>query len=272
MNRSNPADQATAAVRCTIWALAVLLASVSACSADDGGAATTSRPTTTSALPNSCGRVTAVFPVADVKDGPATDCTEWIGRSSGRAVLGSVGSASVWSRSTGHGTALIVGAVHTLGEGWFGPGGTAVEEMVWDPAAQVGVLRLHLMRPDGSGTDPLASPLFMLFNPAIAAERSGNRMQDVLPGEDFYVAVTDSQKFDVSGPVPQPEPVVHAPVPLYDPSEATLTAPTFDDAEAGALATPGSFRLGAEGDRCRPRDGRQDSSRSGSCSLCGCEQ
>ena len=114
MNRSNPADQATAAVRCTIWALAVLLASVSACSNGESGAATTfvstTTPSPTSALPDSCDRVTAVFPVAGLADGLAADCAEWIGRSSGRAVLGSVGSASVWSRRTGHGTALIVGA------------------------------------------------------------------------------------------------------------------------------------------------------------------
>ena len=227
------------AVRSRIWALAVLLASGAACSSGDGGAATTftstTTPTTTSVLPDSCDRVTPIFAVADLGDGTATDCAEWIDRSSGRAVLGSVGSASVWSRSTGHGTALIVGAVHPLGEGWFGPSGTAVEQTVWDPAAQVGVLRLHLMLPDGSGTDPFASPLFMLFNPAIAAERSGNRMQDVLPAEDFYVAVTDSQKYDVSMLAPQPEPIVHGPVSIYDPSEATLTAPTFDDAEAGTL-------------------------------------
>ncbi len=229
----------TVALRGTTWALAVLLASVSACASGDSGVATTfiatTTPTTTSLSPDSCDRITAVFLVADLADRPATDCATWIDRSSGRAVLGSVGSASVWSRSTGHGTALIVGAVHTLGEGWFGPGGTAVEETVWDPAAQVGVLRLHLMLPDGSGTDPLASPLFMLFNPAIAADRNGNRMQDVLPGEDFYIGVTDSQKYDVSGPVPQPEPIVHGPVPIYDPSEATSTAPTFAEAEAGAL-------------------------------------
>lgn len=239
MSRGNQPDQPRVAVRCRTWALAVLLASVSACSSGDGGDATTLTsaitPTATWALPDSCDRVTVVFPVADLAGGSATDCAEWIEMSSGRAVLGSVGSASVWSRSTGHGTALIVGGVHTLGEGWFGPGGTAVEETVWDPAAQVGVLRFHLMLPDGSGTDPLASPLFMLYNPPIAAERNGNRMQDVLPGEDFYVGVTDSQKYDVSGPVPQPEPIVHGLVPLHDPSEATLTAPTLADAEAGEL-------------------------------------
>lgn len=226
-------------VRGKIWVLLVLLASVPACSNGDAGAPATATspvpPTATSGVPDGCDRVTAVFPVAGLANAPSTDCGAWIDMSSGRAVLSSVGSASVWSRRTGHGTALIVGAVHTLGEGWFGPGGTAVEETVWDPAGQVGVLRLHLMLPDGPGIDPLASPLFMLFNPAIAAERNGNRMQDVLPAEDFYVGVTDSQKYDVSGPVPQPEPVVHDPVPIYDPSEATLTAPTSAGAEAGAL-------------------------------------
>jgi hypothetical protein len=150
-------------------------------------------------------------------------------------VLSSTGSASVWSRNTQHGTALVVGAVHTLGEGWFGPAGTPIEETVWDPGDQIGVLRLHVMLPDGAGPDPLAGPLFVLYNPAIAAERTGNLMQDVLPREDFYVGVTDSQRYDVSGPVPQPEPIVHGPVPLYDPSGATLTAPTFTETAGGEL-------------------------------------
>lgn len=232
-------NQATVTMRHMMWVIAVLLVSVAACSSGDSGTAPTPTstipPISTSAVPDSCDRVTAVFPVAGLEDASPGDCGEWIDRSSGRAVLGSVGSASVWTRSTEHSTALIVGAVHTLGEGWFAPAGTAVEETVWDPAGQVGVLRLHLILPDGSGTDPLASPLFVLYNPAIAPERNGNRMQDVLPREDFYVGVTDSQRYDVSGPVPMPEPIVHGPVPLHDPSDATLTAPTLAEAEAGEL-------------------------------------
>jgi hypothetical protein len=216
--------------------IAVLLVGTLGCS-DDGASSATSTlpPTTTPPVPDSCTRVTALFAVASPGNSPAGDCGEWVERSAGRAVLGSTGSASVWSRNTEHGTALVVGAVHTLGEGWFGPAGTSIEETVRDPSDQIGVLRLHVMLPDGSGPDPLAAPLFVLYNPTIAAERNGNLMQDVLPREDFYVAVTDSQRYDVSGPVPQPEPIVHGLVPLHDPFEVTLTAPTFADTQGGEL-------------------------------------
>lgn len=223
------AHTTTGPARHHTWIIAMLLVGASACSASDDAS------TTTSALPDSCNEVTTTFAAGAVTDAPTNDCREWISKSSGRAVLGSVGSASVWSRNTGNGTALIVGAVHTLGEGWFGPAGSAIEETLWDPADQIGVLRLYLRLPDGSATDPEASPLFMLYNPAIAPERNGNRMQDVLPSEDFYVAATDSQKYDVSGPAPTPEPIVHELVPLHDPSESTLATPTFAQAEDGEL-------------------------------------
>jgi hypothetical protein len=225
-----------ATVRHLVAMIAVLLAGSVGCTGGGASPTTSTLPaTTTPSLPDACNRVTTLFAVASPVDAPAGDCGQWIRRSAGRAVLGSTGSASVWSRNTGHGTALVVGAVHTLGEGWFGPAGTPIEEALWDPSDQIGVLRLHVMLPDGSGPDPLASPLFVLYNPAIAAERNGNLMQDVLPREDFFVAVTDSQKHDMSGPVPQPDPVVHGTVPLYDSSGVTLAAPTFADAQGGEL-------------------------------------
>ena len=71
-------------------------------------------------------------------------------------------------------------------------------------ASRTGVWRLFLPDPASGIPDTSATPLFDLYNPAIAAERNGNRMQDVLPLEDFYVAVADSQKLDMSGPVPAP--------------------------------------------------------------------
>ena len=150
-------------------------------------------------------------------------------------MLGSTGSVSVWSRRTQHGTAVIVGAVHTLGQGWFGPADTAVAEAIVDPSSQMGVPRLFLLLPDGSGPDPLASPWFGLYNPSIAAERNNNRMQDVLPREDFYVAATDRQKLDVSGLPPVPERIVHGQVPLYDPLNTTAIAPTFAETQPGVL-------------------------------------
>ena len=121
-----------------------------------------------------------------------------------------------------------MGAIHTLGQGWFGPEGNTVAAQLVDPGAETGVLRLFLALPDGSGPDRLASPWFRLYNTAIAAERNGNLMQDVLPREDFYVAATDSQKHDPAAlPQPMPSPIIPGDVPLYDPESATLAAQTF---------------------------------------------
>ncbi len=208
-----------------------------ACSSGDAGGTTTSTPPmtappTTAAVPVDCDQLTELFAVADA---PAGSCATWVDLAVGRAVNGSTGSATVWTRKTDHGTALIVGAVHTLGQGWFGAEGTAIAEAMVDPGAQIGIPRLFLWLPDGSGPDPLASPWFGLYNPAIAAERNGNLMQDVLPREDVYVAVADSQKLDVSGLAQTPDPIVHELVPLYDPTGVTLESPTFVATEAGEL-------------------------------------
>lgn len=185
--------------------------------------------------PADCEEVTSLFPVASIRSTPDHPCLEWIELSIGRAVQGSTGSATVWSRRTENGTALIVGAVHTLGQGWFGAADADVPALMANPAEQTGVPRLFLLRPDGSGPDSLASPWFGLYNPAIAAERNNNLMRDVLPREDFYVAVADSQKLDVSGFVPVPEPIQPGLVPIYDPSGVTLAAPTFAAANSSSL-------------------------------------
>ncbi len=160
---------------------------------------------------------------------------EWVDRSYGRAVRGSTASATIWSRRSEYGTALIVGAVHTLGLGWFGPADTAVSESIVDPGERVGVARLFLIRPDGSGPDALASPWFGLYNPAVEAGRNNNLLADVLPREDFYIAVTDSQKLDVTGLPPMVEPIVKADLTIYDPAEVTTSDPTWVNAVGGEL-------------------------------------
>ena len=95
--------------------------------------------------------------------------TGWIGPTVG--LWGSTGSATIWSRRSEYGTALIVGALHTLGLGWFGPADIAVSESIVNPDELTRVPRLFLIPPDGSGPDTLASPWFGLYNPAVAAER-----------------------------------------------------------------------------------------------------
>ncbi len=221
-----------------IVATASALALAACSGGDSGSAATTSSPVTTSstAAPTvlTCDRVSGLFLVSEVTSTPDS-CETWVEQSQGRAVQGSTGSASVWSRDTTNGTALIIGAVHTLGQGWFGAEGTEIAEAIADPAEQVGIPRLYLRLPDGSGPDAMASPWFGLYNPSIAAVRNGNLMHDVLPREDFYVAVTDAQKLDTSGLPPTPEPIGGGPVPLFDPAELTVTQPTYGEARAGEL-------------------------------------
>jgi hypothetical protein len=210
---------------------------VAACSDGPNGndpSTTTATTLVTSApVPDSCDDLTSLFPVDSVLESPSGSCLEWVNRSYGRAIQATTGSATIWSRRTEHGTALVVGAVHTLGEGWFGPSNTAVTESIVNPGSLTGIARLFLIRPDGTGPDHLASPWFGLYNPDIAAERNNNLMQDLLPREDFYVAVADSQKLDVSGLPPMVDPIITDAVPMYDPTAATTTDPTWADAVEG---------------------------------------
>ncbi len=190
---------------------------------------------TTAPVPDSCDTVTGLVSVPTLQSIPDHDCSGWIDLSIGRAVQASTGSASVWSRRTEAGTALIVGAIHTLGQGWYGPADTDVAERLEDPSNYTGIPRLFLQNPDGSGPDPLASPWFALYNPAIAGERNNNLMTDVLPREDFYVAVADSQKLQVSGLAQVPDPLTPGQVPLFDPNGVTLADETSGEAADGDL-------------------------------------
>jgi hypothetical protein len=208
---------------------------VAACSGDATGSTTTNVtiPTTSAPSPAGCDQPTPLFPIEAVLEGPDGPCLEWVNKSYGRVAQGSTGSATIWSRRSESGTALVVGAVHTLGLGWLGAADTAVTESMVNPGGLTGIPRLFLIRPDGSGRDDLASPWFGFYNPSIAAERNNNLLRDVLPREDFYVAVTDSQKLDVSGLPPIVQPIRGDGVPLYDPDGVSTTDPTWAPAEAG---------------------------------------
>ena len=128
-----------------------------------------------------------------------------------------------------------MGALHTLGLGWFGTADIAVSESIVNPDELTGVPRLFLIRPDGSGPDTLASPWFGLYNPAVAAERNNNHLVDLWPLEDFYIAVVDSQKLDVTGFQPVVEPIVRAEFAIYDPAEVTTSDPTWVNPVGGEL-------------------------------------
>ena len=133
-------------------ALAGLSILVAACSAGATGSTTTTvtTPATSPSTAVVCDAPTPLFPVAAVRDGPAGSCREWIDKSHGRAVNATTGSATIWSRRTEYGTALVVGAVHTLGLGWFGEADSPVTESMVNPGDLVGVARLFLIRPAGN--------------------------------------------------------------------------------------------------------------------------
>ena len=174
----------------------------------------------------------SLFPVTDALSDQDHPYHEWVYSLQGRVVKNSHMSASVWSLRPEAGTALIVSAIHTLGEGYLGPGGSMIEERLTDPSEQIGATRIYLVKEDGS-LDSLASVLFILYNPEVPADQSGNYLRDIIPRHDFFVGVIDSQKV-VMEPFPSaPEPLKHEPPIIFDPMEVTATAPTY------AGVTPG---------------------------------
>ena len=180
-----------------------------------------------------CQPVTPLFSVVEAISDQDNPCREWIYKLQGRVAKNSNQSASIWSLNTEAGTALVVSALHTLGEGWLGPGGTLIEEQLRDPNEKPGATRIFLVKGEDGSVDSLASVLFILYNPEIPPDQSGNHLLDVLPRHDFFVGVIDSQKV-VMEPLPgTPAPLKHEPPVVFDPSDLTTVAPTYADVNPG---------------------------------------
>jgi hypothetical protein len=176
--------------------------------------------------------INSLFPVTDVLSDQNHPHHEWVYNLQGRVAKNSHMSASIWSLRSEAGTALIVSAIHTLGEGYLGPGGSLIEERLTDPAEQLGATRIYLVKEDRS-VDSLASVLFILYNPEVPAEQSGNYLRDITPTYDFFVGVFDSQKV-VMEPLPNtPEPLKHESPIIFDPMNLTTTVPTYADVTHG---------------------------------------
>jgi hypothetical protein len=175
----------------------------------------------------------ALFSVRAALADPGHPCRDRLAELVGRVARNSGQSASVWSLDTGTGTGLVVSAVHTLGEGYLGPGGTDIPGGFRDPAGQAGATRIYLVE-DGAGTvSPLASVLFILYHPELPAAESGNYLRDILPRHDFFVGVIDSQRV-VMEPLPgTPGPLLPEPPAVYDPAGLTTADRTW------AAAAPG---------------------------------
>lgn len=174
--------------------------------------------------------ITPLFSVAEVIADQDHPHREWVYKLQGRVPKNSWMSASVWSLSTKAGTALIVSAMHTLGEGYLGPGGSLIEERLGDPTEKPGATRIFLVKEEYGSVDSLASVLFILYNPEVPPEQSGNNLRDIHPRHDFFVGVIDSQKV-VMDPLPSaPGPLRHESPVIFDPSHLTTVMPTATDA------------------------------------------
>jgi hypothetical protein len=194
-----------------------------------------------------CDEALGLFSVQAVLENPEHDCNAWIGPQYGRVAKDSIGTAAIWSRSNDFGLGLLLGASHTLGEGWFGDGDISAE--IVDPSEQGGVARLQLTPIDGSMPVSDLSPLFDFFHPEIPSSESGGGLLDIRPRHDFYLAVVDSQIFE-SGPMapvvdpltfeplplpisPVVDPLTFEPLPLFDPTGVTETDPIIAVPAAG---------------------------------------
>ena len=226
----------------TNWLLIICLIAIvlilSACNGDTTPPVTTTPSVTTTPLPTTtpptvCQPVTPLFSVVEVISDQDHPCWEWVFKLQGRVTKNSGQSASVWSLRTKAGTALIVSALHTLGEGYLGPGGSLIEERLRDPAEIPGATRIFLVKGEDGSVDSLASVLFILYNPEVPPEQSGNHLRDILPRHDFFVGVIDSQKV-VMEPLPnEPAPLRHEPPVIFDPLNLTTVAPTYGYADSG---------------------------------------
>jgi len=177
-------------------------------------------------------QVTPLLSVAEVISDQDHPYREWLYNLQGLVPRNGYSSASVWSLRTEAGTALIVSALHTLGEGYLGPGGSLIEERLGDPDENPGATRIHLVKEDGS-VDSLASVLFILYNPEVPPEQSGSNLLDIFPRHDFFVGVIDSQKV-IMDPLPgTPAPLKDEPPIIFDPSGLTTVAPTAVDVNPG---------------------------------------
>jgi hypothetical protein len=180
-----------------------------------------------------CQSITPLFSVKEVISDQDHPFHELVYKLQGRVAKNGQMSSSVWSLRSKAGTALIVSALHTLGEGYLGPGGILIEERLADPADKPGATRIFLVKDKDGSVNSLASVLFILYNPEVPADQSGNYLHDILPRHDFFIGVIDSQKV-VMDPLPgTPAPLKHEPPIIFDPSDLTTVAPTYTDVTSG---------------------------------------
>lgn len=175
--------------------------------------------------------------------GPVNDrCRAWAESVRGRVGRAAVGSFAVWTKRTVSGLPLVVGAMHTLGRGAAAPDRTAAVERLAPPEEE-GALRLLLVPPGGSLTSMDRALAFRFFHTSIPANENAPPYARLRPRHDFFVDVTDAQRFAADElNEPLPDSLRHGvPVPLYDPDGLTTTTPAFGSPKAGDMLAYAGF-------------------------------
>lgn len=181
----------------------------------------TQPPTAAPSLPPDCQQPHGVFSAALAVESPEHDCHPWVTKTAGRVMQSGSMSGVGWSTNLEEDVGLMLSAVHTLGEGWLAPAGKTAPLTLQDPSQQGGVVRLGLpsAKAEPSGQQAV---MFMMFHPEVPAEETGNRLHDIKPRHDFFVAAVDGQSFEASGSGNHlgvaPQPLQHSAPELIDPA------------------------------------------------------
>ncbi|MEZ4444837.1 MAG: trypsin-like peptidase domain-containing protein [Polyangiaceae bacterium] len=169
-------------------------------------------------LPADCEEPRGVFGVAEALADEGHPCHAWVRACAGRVLQSGNMSAALWTTQTAAGTGLFVSAIHTLGEGWIAPGGQAAPRLLRSPSETEGTMRLTPTTPSGQ-LKPVVAPMFLMFHPAVPAAETGNKLRDITPRHDFYVAAIDGQRVVTNdthlGVLPQP--LTATPPAVFDP-------------------------------------------------------
>lgn len=132
------------------------------------------------------------------------------------------------------GYGLLASATHTLGVGWFGPEGEAIEEAFVAPETE-GVLRLAIPPPDGRFSLDDLSPLYSLYHLDIPAAENVDGLSAIRPEHDVYLGLVDAQRvpYDGAGEFPSDDDRQPGLVALFDPHDLSRTAPMWSTPAPG---------------------------------------
>lgn len=202
---------------------------------DPPSGAAPSAAATTDAVASATGRVprprldeacdtTTILDVAAVLADGKQPCRPWIEAVAGRVLAAEpIGSAVLWTRRTAHRTGIIVSALHTLGSAATGGRSPDHPEIaaLLDPSTESPAPRLHW--PMKGVYDGFLSPMFLLLVPRSADPP--HSLADTPPRGDFFLATVDAQRSDSGRP--RFESLQEGPVPVDDPTDATMQSPTW---------------------------------------------